>query len=130
MNRRNVLGFLGAILGAGLTVTTTDVVLSSEYYVAESEWDKVREIFKEISEEMIYELNDEYTRKYARIEASYRARDFIVICDERNNPPELIDNNGFAMTFSKNGVSRTYTGTSIISTVSFDEIEKGIEIVV
>lgn len=83
----------------------------------------------------LFELNDEITRAnfinivepYLRdVQAKRGIYDFLVICDETNNTPDIIDNNEFrADIFLKPAKSINYVSLTFVATrtgVSFEEV--------
>jgi phage tail sheath protein FI len=83
----------------------------------------------------LFELNDEITRAnfvnivepYLRdVQAKRGLYDFLVICDETNNTPDVIDNNEFrADIFLKPAKSINYVSLTFVATrtgVSFEEV--------
>lgn len=106
-----------------------EIVLERQAYEKEygllDDWNDCKDMFYDVYGKQIGEYNDAETRQNALNSVSIFCieRGFTVICDESNNPPELIEQNGFAMTFTKNDHSKTYTGTGVISEVSFGEVD-------
>ena len=83
----------------------------------------------------LFELNDEITRAnfinivepYLRdVQAKRGIYDFLVICDETNNTPDVIDNNEFrADSFLKPAKSINYVSLTFVATrtgISFEEV--------
>jgi phage tail sheath protein FI len=83
----------------------------------------------------LFELNDQITRSnfvnvvepYLRdVQAKRGIYDFLVVCDETNNTPDIIDNNEFrADIFIKPAKSINYVTLTFVATrtgVSFEEV--------
>ena len=83
----------------------------------------------------LFEFNDDLTRTafvnivepYLRdVQAKRGISDFVVICDESNNTPDVIDSNTFkADIFVKPARSINYIGLTFVATrsgISFDEV--------
>jgi hypothetical protein len=90
---------------------------------------------QEAANDQLFEFNDSITRSnfvnivepYLRdVQAKRGITDFLIICDETNNTPDVIDNNEFrADIFVKPARSINYIGLTFVSTrsgVSFEEI--------
>jgi phage tail sheath protein FI len=125
--------------GAGILLFGDKTALTSP-----SSFDRinVRRLFLTIEQALettaqaqLFELNDEITRSnfvnivepYLRdVQAKRGLYDFLVICDETNNTPEVVDNNEFrADIFIKPARSINYITLTFVATrtgVSFDEV--------
>lgn len=88
-----------------------------------------------ISKQFLFEFNDEYTREsfvsevepYLRdIESKRGISEFLVVCDDRNNTPDVIDRNEFvAEVYVKPARSINYIGLTFVATrtgISFEEV--------
>ena len=95
----------------------------------------VEQALEKSAQAQLFELNDQVTRAnfvnivepYLRdIEAKRGLYGFLVICDETNNPPDVIDNNEFrADIFLKPAKSINYVTLTFVATrtgVSFEEV--------
>jgi len=95
----------------------------------------VEQALQNTAQSQLFELNDQITRSnfvniiepYLRdIQAKRGIFDFLVICDETNNTPEIIDNNEFrADIFLKPTKSINYVTLTFVATrtgVSFEEV--------
>jgi len=95
----------------------------------------VEQALERTSQAQLFELNDQITRSnfvnivepYLRdIQAKRGLYDFLVICDESNNTPDVIDNNEFrADIFLKPTKSINYVSLTFVATrtgVSFEEV--------
>ena len=95
----------------------------------------VEQALQRTAQSQLFELNDQTTRAnfvnivepYLRdVQAKRGVYDFLVICDETNNTPEVIDNNEFrADIFLKPAKSINYITLSFVATrtgVSFEEV--------
>jgi len=95
----------------------------------------VEQALESAANDQIFELNDDETRSnfinivepYLRDVQSQRGIDeFVVICDNTNNTPEVIDNNEFrADIFIKPTRSINYVTLTFVATrtgISFDEV--------
>jgi hypothetical protein len=95
----------------------------------------VEQALERSAQAQLFELNDEITRAnfinivepYLRdIQAKRGVYDFLVICDETNNTPDIIDNNEFrADIFLKPAKSINYVTLTFVATrtgVSFEEV--------
>ena len=95
----------------------------------------VEQALKNAAHSQLFELNDEITRAnfinivepYLReVQSKRGVYDFLVICDETNNTPEIIDNNEFrADIFLKPARSINFVTLTFVATrtgVSFEEV--------
>ena len=95
----------------------------------------VEQALKSAADSQLFELNDEITRAnfinivepYLRdVQSKRGVYDFLVICDETNNTPDIIDNNEFrADIFLKPAKSINYVTLTFVATrtgVSFEEV--------
>ena len=95
----------------------------------------VEQALKRSAEAQLFELNDQVTRAnfvnivepYLRdVQAKRGIYDFLVICDETNNTPDIIDNNEFrADIFLKPTKSINYVTLTFVATrtgISFEEV--------
>jgi hypothetical protein len=95
----------------------------------------VEQALQKAAEAQLFELNDQITRAnfvnivepYLRdIQAKRGVYDFLVICDETNNTPDIIDNNEFrADIFLKPAKSINFVTLTFVATrtgVSFEEV--------
>jgi len=95
----------------------------------------IEQALQRSSEALLFELNDQTTRSnfvnivepYLRdVQAKRGLYDYIVICDETNNTPDVIDNNEFrADIFLKPTKSINYVTLTFVATrtgVSFEEV--------
>ena len=95
----------------------------------------VEQALKSSADSQLFELNDEITRAnfinivepYLRdVQSKRGVYDFLVICDETNNTPDIIDNNEFrADIFLKPAKSINYVTLTFVATrtgVSFEEV--------
>ena len=95
----------------------------------------VEQALQRTAQSQLFELNDQTTRAnfqnivepYLRdVQAKRGVYDFLVICDETNNTPEVIDNNEFrADIFLKPSKSINYITLTFVATrtgVSFEEV--------
>jgi phage tail sheath protein FI len=95
----------------------------------------VEQALKSAADSQLFELNDEVTRAnfinivepYLRdVQSKRGVYDFLVICDETNNTPDIIDNNEFrADIFLKPAKSINYVTLTFVATrtgVSFEEV--------
>jgi phage tail sheath protein FI len=95
----------------------------------------VEQALQRLADAQLFELNDEITRAnflnvvnpYLRdIEAKRGLYGYLVVCDETNNTPEIIDNNEFrADIYLKPTKSINYVTLTFVATrtgVSFDEV--------
>jgi hypothetical protein len=95
----------------------------------------VEQALERTAQAQLFELNDEITRAnfinivepYLRdIQAKRGVYDFLVVCDETNNTPDVIDNNEFrADIFLKPAKSINYVTLTFVATrtgVSFEEV--------
>jgi hypothetical protein len=95
----------------------------------------VEQSLERSAQAQLFELNDQITRSnfvnivepYLRdIQAKRGIYDFLVVCDETNNTPDVIDNNEFrADIFLKPAKSINYVTLTFVATrtgVSFDEV--------
>ena len=95
----------------------------------------VEQALKKTAEAQLFEINDEITRAnfvnivepYLRdIESKRGLYGFLVVCDETNNTPDVIDNNEFrANIFLKPAKSINYVTLTFVATrsgVSFEEV--------
>jgi phage tail sheath protein FI len=95
----------------------------------------VEQALERAAEAQLFEFNDQITRSnfvnivepYLRdIQAKRGIYDFLVICDETNNTPDIIDNNEFrADIFLKPAKSINYITLTFVATrtgVSFEEV--------
>ena len=95
----------------------------------------IEQALQKAAEAQLFELNDQVTRAnfvnivepYLRdVEAKRGLYGFLVICDETNNTPDVIDNNEFrADIFLKPAKSINYVTLTFVATrtgVSFEEV--------
>ena len=95
----------------------------------------VEQALQDAAEAQLFELNDQITRAnfvnivepYLRdVKAKRGVYDFLVICDESNNTPEVVDNNEFrADIFLKPTKSINYVTLTFVATrtgISFEEV--------
>ena len=95
----------------------------------------IEQALKSAADAQLFELNDEITRAnfinivepYLRdVQAKRGLYGFLVICDETNNTPDIIDNNEFrADIFLKPAKSINYVTLTFVATrtgISFDEV--------
>jgi len=95
----------------------------------------VEQALQDAAEAQLFELNDQITRAnfvnivepYLRdVKAKRGVYDFLVICDESNNTPDIIDNNEFrADIFLKPTKSINYVTLTFVATrtgISFEEV--------
>jgi hypothetical protein len=95
----------------------------------------IQQALRRAAEAQLFELNDEITRAnfvnivepYLRdVEAKRGLYGFLVVCDETNNTPDVIDNNEFrANIFLKPAKSINYVTLTFVATrsgVSFEEV--------
>jgi len=95
----------------------------------------VEQALKGAADAQLFELNDEVTRAnfinivepYLRdVQSKRGVYDFLVICDETNNTPDIIDNNEFrADIFLKPAKSINYVTLTFVATrtgISFEEV--------
>ncbi len=95
----------------------------------------VEQSLERAAQAQLFELNDEITRAnfvnivepYLRdVQAKRGIYDFLVVCDESNNTPDIIDNNEFrANIFLKPAKSINYVTLTFVATrtgVSFEEV--------
>ena len=95
----------------------------------------IEQALQKAAEAQLFELNDQITRSnfinivepYLRdVEAKRGLYGFLVICDESNNTPDIIDNNEFrADIFLKPAKSINYVTLTFVATrtgVSFEEV--------
>jgi phage tail sheath protein FI len=95
----------------------------------------VEQSLERAAQAQLFELNDEITRAnfvnivepYLRdVQAKRGVYDFLVVCDESNNTPDIIDNNEFrANIFLKPAKSINYVTLTFVATrtgVSFEEV--------
>jgi phage tail sheath protein FI len=95
----------------------------------------VEQALQKAAEAQLFELNDQITRAnfvnivepYLRdVQAKRGVYDFLVICDETNNTPDIIDNNEFrADIFLKPAKSINFVTLTFVATrtgVSFEEV--------
>ena len=95
----------------------------------------IEQALQKAAEAQLFELNDQVTRAnfinivepYLRdVEAKRGLYGFLVICDETNNTPDIIDNNEFrADIFLKPAKSINYVTLTFVATrtgVSFEEV--------
>ncbi len=95
----------------------------------------VEQALEKTAQAQLFELNDELTRAnfvnivepYLRdVRAKRGVYDFLVVCDESNNTPDVIDNNEFrADIYLKPAKSINYVTLTFVATrtgVSFDEV--------
>jgi len=95
----------------------------------------VEQALKSAADSQLFELNDEITRAnfinivepFLRdVQSKRGVYDFLVICDETNNTPDIIDNNEFrADIFLKPAKSINYVTLTFVATrtgVSFEEV--------
>ena len=95
----------------------------------------VEQALEKAAQAMLFELNDELTRANFRnivdpylrdVQAKRGLYGFLVICDETNNTPDVIDNNEFrADIFLKPAKSINYVTLTFVATrtgVSFEEV--------
>ena len=95
----------------------------------------VEQALQKAAEAQLFELNDELTRANFRnivepylrdVQAKRGLYGFLVVCDQTNNTPDIIDNNEFrADIFLKPAKSINYVTLTFVATrtgVSFDEV--------
>ncbi len=95
----------------------------------------IEQALEDAAQAQLFELNDEITRAnfvnivepYLRdVQAKRGLYDFLVVCDETNNTPDVIDNNEFrANIFLKPAKSINYVTLTFVATrtgVSFEEV--------
>ena len=95
----------------------------------------IEQALQQAAKAQLFELNDDLTRAnfvnivapYLRdVQAKRGLYDFLVVCDETNNTPDVIDNNEFrADIFLKPAKSINYVTLTFVATrtgVSFDEV--------
>jgi hypothetical protein len=95
----------------------------------------IEQALKSAADAQLFELNDEITRAnfvnivepYLRdVQAKRGIQDYVVICDETNNTPDVIDNNEFrADIFLKPAKSINFVTLTFVATrtgVSFEEV--------
>ena len=95
----------------------------------------IEQALQQAAKAQLFELNDDLTRAnfvnivapYLRdVQAKRGLYDFLVVCDETNNTPDIIDNNEFrADIFLKPAKSINYVTLTFVATrtgVSFDEV--------
>lgn len=96
---------------------------------------QIREVLSELATHMLFEFNDDETRKEFRTEAELYLEelaqrgaiyDYRVVCDRTNNPPEIIDANQFtADIYIRPTQTINYIQLNFVATrmgVDFDEI--------
>ena len=95
----------------------------------------IEQALERAAESQLFEINDELTRANFRnivepylrdVEAKRGIYGFLVVCDESNNTPDVIDNNEFrANIFLKPAKSINYITLSFVATrtgISFEEV--------
>lgn len=91
----------------------------------------IRGIMESTARRFLFEFNDEYTREQYKKEVSSRisimnpAFEYLLICDETNNTPEVIDNNEFvAELVANNGIDGNYKKLKLEVKPSGNEFEE------
>ena len=127
MKRRQL--FVLAPAAAITTVVSTEVMAAAEIeYIKKSVVSKMVEVHAE----SMYHLNNDFIRNAVKMTLENHIKNFdvyksLVVCDETNNTPEIIDINGFAIDvfikFKKSDIDHWHTKSRPYATsVDFNEI--------
>jgi hypothetical protein len=126
MDRRNFVIGTGTLVGVASFLGFSEVVRATEISHL-SVLDKIQEHINKVVQRYTFEFNDDFSRAAMKLEVDLfmndlklnkEIYDYLTVCNESNNTPEIISNNGLRIdVFVKqtNSINATWLSAEITS---------------